>query len=81
MPHSRTTRGPHRSRSVPPLAQSEPTRDVDAMLLHQVLEGGLLDEELQEEDTEAIDTKERGEGGLGNARLERIVEEGGQCDV
>ncbi|RWW11112.1 hypothetical protein GW17_00025304 [Ensete ventricosum] len=79
MPHSRTTRGPHRSRSAP-LTQSKPTGDVDVMLLHQVLEGGLLDEELQEEDTEAIDTKDRGEGGLGNARLERIVEEGGRCD-
>lgn len=57
----------------------DPPMDVTAMLLHQVLEGGLLGEELQE-DVEVVDVKKGGEGGLGKVGLERMAEDGGGGD-
>ncbi|RWV93660.1 hypothetical protein BHE74_00020078 [Ensete ventricosum] len=54
--------------------------DVTTMFLHQVLEGGLPDEELVKEDTKAVDVQEGGEVGLEKVGLGHKVEEGGGCN-
>lgn len=60
--------------------RADPSRNVRAVVLNEVPEGGLAGEELQEEDTKAVYVSLLGGWGMGVATLGGSVEEGGGGD-